>query len=149
MNSQVSLSRGRYSFSMARQTRYPLCGCSTLMSDLMITIPIAASLVIGPLAIVGYLLHRSETHDVARLLTRIKCVCGHAPLNWNGVVWLIDGHCHDSHDSVKYPQEERDSDTTIYGAGYVFDCPRCTRSLWFTYEGRLHHAKGREQGNTT
>ncbi len=119
------------------------------MSDLMITTLVATSLVVGTLAIVGYLLHRSETHEVAGLLTRIKCVCGHAPLTWNGGVWNIEWHCHDSHDPVKYPLAEGDSDTVVDGSGYVFECPSCARSLWFTHDGRLHRAEGREQRKAT
>ena len=111
------------------------------MSDLTIAILIAIPLVIGTIAILGYSLHQSEKRDVAKLLPKIKCVCGHSPLTWNGGVWLIDGPCHHPHDSVGHKHDDPDSDPIVGGAGYVFDCPRCNRSLSFTHDGRLHSAE--------
>jgi len=107
------------------------------MSDLMIAALIAVPLVLGTIAALGYSLHRSDKRDVQELLPKVKCVCGHSPLTWNGGVWLLEGHVYPPNDDSPHPKE----DTACFDSGYVFDCPACHRSLSFTRDGRLHRTE--------
>lgn len=108
------------------------------MSDLTLTLLISTVLVIGTILILGYLVGRSEKHDVQKLLPLIKCVCGYSPLDWTGS-WGIDYHSDfTSDDPVDGPTEARDI------GGYTFECSACGRSLWFTFDGRMHSIENDE-----
>ena len=115
------------------------------MSNLTIAILIATSLLVGTIAIIGRSLYRADTHNVAKLVSKIKCVCGHSPLTWNGGVWIVDGPYHIPPDFVNHIHDLPDTDTSVGESGYVFDCPSCNLELYFTQDGHLHSVKDSER----
>ena len=111
------------------------------MSDLMLAILIVASIVVGGLVALAFFLGRSEKAEVAKLLTQIKCPCGHSPLVWKSV-WLVHHHqMYPESDSKEadQPSSERVRDNT----GYGFECPKCQDKLLFDRAGELYQLESK------
>ena len=106
------------------------------MSDLTLTTLIVALSVIAGLLTLLYLAKRAENADVAKLLPRLKCLCGCTSLLWKGESWGVDVNFGPELNSMP------DCDLAFHSvenqSGFIFKCPQCQRALWFDQLGELY-----------
>jgi len=108
------------------------------MSDLTITTLIVSTAVIFLVFVAMFLMASTDAKTVREILTSVKCVCGNQHLNWNKGTWGIDHYQNDPRQDAANEGIQPLPSGLMPHAGYVFECPACNHSLWFTRNGEFY-----------
>ena len=108
------------------------------MSDLIVTTLIVSTAIAFLVFTTMFLMGRTDAKLVRDILPSAKCVCGHQHLNWNNGTWLIDHHQIDPRQDTTNDSIKPLPSGLLPHAGYIFECPICNHSLWFTRNGEFY-----------